>query len=202
MAQQLNSPLITNEEFLRVVKAAAKRWLYLAALPLAMSCGDDSTSPAPIDVAMIFGIWHLVVEPSQNTGTCQSAENGGPLDYYLYIELPEVVSVLASGAVNIVNTWNIHPEPNHWDITGNINIRTRAVTLNLWKGVLDTGELLVGLIDDEGRISGTIEDPKPGYHSNWLSPGARCTRQVSGQRIPDPGNRSALVPLVLEAIQR
>jgi hypothetical protein len=152
-------------------------WVALA-LVVALGCGDDG--PAGLKPERFTGDWVLNVEGNPS---CFGASAGGPR----YFE----VDASGSGeAANGDRTFNVVTEFDFvkpfrgfgFMVIGNYNLTARTVELNFWHTVMQTGAQFTGTIDDDGSITGTLRDPRPGFDPHLVV--GSCVFQATGHRLP------------------
>jgi hypothetical protein len=151
-----------------------RKWVVLAATALAFACSDGS-GPDSLGVEDVRGSWAFVRGPKP-TG-CTTVNEAT-----YYFTVPGDAVALEGGAVNVVEDWDFVRPPTHgWTVTGNFNVKTRMVELNFWHTLLDTGAEFNGTLEDDGTVSGTLRDPKPGYDAHTTAFGA-CSFSMIGTR--------------------
>lgn len=153
------------------------RWrTRLIPLLLAIGCSDSSSGPKGLTVTDIVGSWEL-----SHPANAQCSGFTGAATYYF--DVPSTASALEDGSVNVVSQWDVvKPDRYDWLVTGNFNVKTGAVVLNFWHTPLVTGSEFTGTIDGDGRVSGTLRDPKPGYNPHYVL--GSCTFAITGHRSP------------------
>lgn len=137
-----------------------------------LGCSDPGPS---VSAEQLHGRWEF---DRQANSSCGGAS--GDATYYFRVRSG---SIEPSGVLNIVEPWDIQPQPRFdWTVTGNINVEARTVELSFWHTVLETGAEFVGTIDLLSlQVTGTLRDPKPGYNPHFTAFGP-CTFQMTGRR--------------------
>lgn len=137
------------------------------------SCGGASSATGPSAQSLV-GAWEFT-RGAGPSGCLQSE-----LTYYARITSSYQ---LDDGGVNVVTDWDVRsPAQFQWSLTGNINVKTRQVVLNFWLRTLVTGEEFDGVLGDDGTITGTLVDPKPGFGAHYTAYGS-CTVTMRGRRV-------------------
>jgi hypothetical protein len=137
---------------------------------LALACDGG---PAGLEPNDLVGRW--VIRTAANP-SCSGA--AGAAERIFDADDPPV----GDGVVNVVSQWDfVYPDRYDWLVTGNFNVRTKAVLLNFWQTPLSVGAEFTGTIREDGTLVGEVRDPKPGYLPHTVI--GSCVFQATGERL-------------------
>ena len=151
--------------------------LWLVALLVVAGCSRDG--PYGLDAGEFVGEWVLHTEANSSCAGAAAAA-----DRYFTVESSTTgESVNGDRTFNVVTEWDFVKPFRTFDfmVTGNYNLTQRTVELNFWHTVLQVGAEFTGTIDEDGTITGTLRDPKPGYRAHTVI--GSCVFQATGRRL-------------------
>lgn len=138
-------------------------------------CGSDGGSePSAIFTAeAIAGSWTFTL--SDESANCSGASGGGDIS----VRLSGTSADVRNNKLNFpADDWGGDVTTTFGQITGMINLRTGALGLRVWKGVLVNGATLAGTVAANLTFTGTLQDPFPGHGPIFVF--GSCLFQVTG----------------------